>query len=668
MSEDATTAALIADLCGEDARALHARWRSRDRALWSTRPELYVAMAGRLLRSGEPLLAFDVTREATPLWPANLELRLLAALALARCRATTRANALLAGLYDAGHRDEETLGMLARTHKDLWEEARDPARKLEHLQRAEGLYREAFTADPATRTWSGINAATLQLALGDLAAARRTAETVRRSCTRALGAAELPPGDRYWLEATLGEAALVLDEPAAAVLHYRAAAALAGADLGDLASTRRNARLILRARGGDLACLEEWLPAPVVVVFTGHLIDPPDRPQPRFPAHAERALYEQIRRRLDELGARVGFASAACGGDILFLEAMLERKAEINIVLPGDRDAFVEESVRAAGNGDWVPRFERVLQAARQVIQASPQPATEVYLAYANVLMFGLAKSRARGIEGTLRALALWDGEPGRGGGTASAIERWRGCGQPVEAIDPRSAQWRAYAPLEGPRVPSNQWLASRADAPAEERRALVSLLFADAVGFSKLTEAEIPRFVSCFLGPIAALLERSSRPPIVRNTWGDALYFAFDDIAAAGVLALEISELIRNTHWPDVGLPPGLGIRIALHSGPAYPVVDPIIRQASYTGVHVSRAARIEPITPAGAVYASSEFAALAEAVGVSEFVCEYVGVTSMAKSYGDFPTYQVRRSYNEPRLRDADVIGRAGPPAGNL
>jgi len=93
-------------------------------------------------------------------------------------------------------------------------------------------------------------------------------------------------------------------------------------------------------------------------------------------------------------------------------------------------------------------------------------------------------------------------------------------------------------------------------------------------------------------------------------------------------------------------GLPAELGIRIGLHGGPAYPVTDPIIKQFNYTGVHVSRAARIEPITPAGAVYASQEFAALAEAVGVTEFVCQYVGVTPMAKSYGDFPTYQVRRA----------------------
>jgi class 3 adenylate cyclase len=160
-----------------------------------------------------------------------------------------------------------------------------------------------------------------------------------------------------------------------------------------------------------------------------------------------------------------------------------------------------------------------------------------------------------------------------------------------------------------------------------EDKRALVSLLFADAVGFSKLSEEQIPRFVTHFLGPIAALLARSKPAPIVQDTWGDALYFVFNDITAAGVLALQISELIRLIHWPDFGLPENMGIRIGLHRGPAYPVVDPIIRGFSYTGVDVSRAARIEPITPAGAVYASQEFAAL-------------------AKSYGDFPTYQVRRA----------------------
>jgi class 3 adenylate cyclase len=633
------------ELPDQNAPALYGIWATRDKALWSTQPKRYGEVARRLLRAGEPLLAYDVTREAVLLWPQDTQLQLLQALALARCRATGLANALLENLYAAGHRDEETVGLLARTYKDLWEEASDPALKQQYLLRAQSLYSESFAGGRVSRYWSGINAATLQLLLGEVTAAVETAREVRTICEQAL-AADQQPGDHYWLEATLGEAALIQDQLDKAGAHYQAAAVLASKDLGDLASTRRNARLILHARGHDPQLLEQWLPAPVVVVFTGHLLDAPDRTDARFPPSAAPAVFTQIKRYLGEVRAKVAFASAACGADILFLEAMLELGGEINIVLPSDMQSFVQESVLPGGNEDWVERFHRVVKSAKQVIYASQHAATEVYLAYANVLMFGLAKSRARAIAGEVRALAVWDGLPGAGGGTASAISRWRSCGQPVRALDPLMLTWQDYAPTTGPRAPSDQWLSSQPDARPEEKRALVALLFADAVGFSKLAEEQIPQFVTHFLGPIAALLEHSQRPPIVQNTWGDALYFAFNDIAAAGVLALQISELIRATHWPDFGLPQGMNIRIALHSGPAYPVVDPIIRQFNYTGVHVSRAARIEPITPVGAVYASQEFAALAEAVGVTEFVCQYVGVTPMAKSYGEFPTYQVRRA----------------------
>ena len=58
-----------------------------------------------------------------------------------------------------------------------------------------------------------------------------------------------------------------------------------------------------------------------------------------------------------------------------------------------------------------------------------------------------------------------------------------------------------------------------------------------------------------------------------------------------------------------------------------------------------MNRAARLEPITPPGQVYASQVFAALASAEGVRDFTCDYVGQTPLAKGYGTFPTYHVRR-----------------------
>jgi class 3 adenylate cyclase len=86
------------------------------------------------------------------------------------------------------------------------------------------------------------------------------------------------------------------------------------------------------------------------------------------------------------------------------------------------------------------------------------------------------------------------------------------------------------------------------------------------------------------------------------------------------------------------------------LHAGPAYEFDDPITGNRTYSGTHVSRAARIEPITPRGQVYASESFAALAAARGSEHFVCDYVGQTPMAKGYGTLPTYHLR-----PRLAAA-------------
>ena len=94
-----------------------------------------------------------------------------------------------------------------------------------------------------------------------------------------------------------------------------------------------------------------------------------------------------------------------------------------------------------------------------------------------------------------------------------------------------------------------------------------------------------------------------------------------------------------------EKGLPKDLNLRIALHAGPVYSCIDPVIGQPTFTGTHVSRAARMEPITPPGQVYASQPFAALAAAQFVAEFTCDYVGQTPLAKGYGTFPTYHVRR-----------------------
>src|SRR5579863_4958690 len=128
----------------EDLRAerdaMFALWRTRDKETWKLSPQRYVALGKQLLRGGEPLLAFDVMNEAASLWPRDAAVLTVEALALARSGAGERASAILHDLYAQGHRDEETVSILARTHKDLGIAARNPAQRRQHFAAAAALY------------------------------------------------------------------------------------------------------------------------------------------------------------------------------------------------------------------------------------------------------------------------------------------------------------------------------------------------------------------------------------------------------------------------------------------------------------------------------------------------------------------------------------------------
>ena len=168
-----------------------------------------------------------------------------------------------------------------------------------------------------------------------------------------------------------------------------------------------------------------------------------------------------------------------------------------------------------------------------------------------------------------------------------------------------------------------------------------MGILFADVVNFSQLSDAEIPLFVTHFLGAIDALIKRSPNAPVTRNTWGDGLYFVFENVRDAGVMALELSELITSGSWHVEGLRRDLNLRIALHAGPLFACVDPVTREQTFTGRHAMNAARLEPVTPPGLVYVTRDFAALAAASDIGDFTCEPVGRLMLAKRAGSMQVY---------------------------
>ena len=104
--------------------------------------------------------------------------------------------------------------------------------------------------------------------------------------------------------------------------------------------------------------------------------------------------------------------------------------------------------------------------------------------------------------------------------------------------------------------------------------------------------------------------------------------------------------------------LPGDLALRLGGHVGPVFPTHDPVQDALDYMGSHVSRTARIEPVTPPGAVYVTEPFAAALALEQADEFACDYVGRMPAANDYGVLRMYRLRRN---PRITSADA-GAAG------
>jgi hypothetical protein len=100
-------------------------------------------------------------------------------------------------------------------------------------------------------------------------------------------------------------------------------------------------------------------PPQKVVLFSGHMIDAPDRAQPRFPPDKEPIVVQAIDRALAgiDVGARdLCICGGACGGDLLFAEAALARGARLELYIPFEEPTFLEKSIDFA-DGDWRARF-----------------------------------------------------------------------------------------------------------------------------------------------------------------------------------------------------------------------------------------------------------------------------------------------------------------------
>lgn len=167
--------------------------------------------------------------------------------------------------------------------------------------------------------------------------------------------------------------------------------------------------------------------------FTGHRVDAPDRPAPRFPASRVAAAALAMTEALPP-GTRLGVSSAANGGDILFLEACTARAIPCHIVLPFPAEDFVRRSVATDSPGDWEARFHSLWSATpetRRHVLSLPE-GTDPFAACNDALLTMAARL------GSPAVIALWDGREADGpSGTADLVAKARTRGWPVTVIAP---------------------------------------------------------------------------------------------------------------------------------------------------------------------------------------------------------------------------------------
>jgi MAP3K TRAFs-binding domain len=222
-----------------DADALVALAETDDMA-WRGSPMLMCAVAEGLIAMKKIPEATTVLDRVETAFPKALRPKQLRGLALARSQQSTKAQLILGRLYAVGEIDPETLGILARTWMDRYNESGNRL----FLLKSRDLYRQAFEAFP-TDYYTGINAASKSLLAGE----KETAAQLAARVQDVIG--QKPVANDYWKTATAAELQLLQAKYSEAAALYRAAVVTAPGDIASHEASRAQAKLLLQALGAS---------------------------------------------------------------------------------------------------------------------------------------------------------------------------------------------------------------------------------------------------------------------------------------------------------------------------------------------------------------------------------------------------------------------------------
>jgi class 3 adenylate cyclase len=168
-------------------------------------------------------------------------------------------------------------------------------------------------------------------------------------------------------------------------------------------------------------------------------------------------------------------------------------------------------------------------------------------------------------------------------------------------------------------------------------------MLFADIKNFSQLHDKQAPLFFAFFLDEVEHLIRAAKDKLVFWNTWGDGLFLVFNSVLHCADFTMQLLDWVEQVNWVEMGLPKDLTIRVGIHTGPVFPLMDKIINRRNFFGMNVNRTARIEPVTMPGCAFASEQFVASLMTEPGHKYTCEYIGVEELSKGFDRCPLYRL-------------------------
>jgi hypothetical protein len=151
----------------------------------------------------------------------------------------------------------------------------------------------------------------------------------------------------------------------------------------------------------------------MIAALAGRRIDAADAEEKQFPLEIKDAVYVRIRDFFHKYNVSVLVSSAACGADLLALEAARELGIERHIILPFRREKFRETSVTDRP-GDWGELFDEICDEAERrgnliILKGFENEEEKAYSAVTDAILEHAENLCSPGEK--ILAVAVWEGK-----------------------------------------------------------------------------------------------------------------------------------------------------------------------------------------------------------------------------------------------------------------